>query len=96
MKNRFKYKTRPTRGELGGLSPSEFKTKLKRNGFKVPRKFYANGSIAYRDNRAYRFRWWSDNFVVDVSCHMSEFDRWANSVEEVKYYVDWAWDLDNR
>ena len=57
-----------------------FKTLLKRNGFKVKRDFYgARCCIAQHGGRQYRFRF--DSGVVDVSCPLADFDRWANSTE---------------
>lgn len=73
---------KPTRAQLNGLSCSEFKTVLKRLGFKIPRDFFRRASIAKRGSRLYRFRWWSDDFVCDISCDMIDFDRWANSVDK--------------
>ncbi len=87
---KFKYKcNKPTRTKLNGMSPSQFKTFLKRKGFKVSRDFFKT-SIAYNKNRAYRFRWWSDSFEVDISCPLNEFDRWANSVDEVLNFYNWS------
>ena len=75
--------TRPTREQLHGFSPSEFKAKLKLSGHKVPRDFYKYGCVSRRNSRLFRWRWWSeDGFVLDVSCVLSAFDRWANSTEE--------------
>ena len=71
---------KPTRAQLNGMSCSEFKTALKRLGYKVPRDFFRRGSIARRGSRRYRFRWWSEDFMCDVSVTSLEFDRWANSV----------------
>ena len=84
----FPGRQKPTRERLGGKSCSEFKTLLKRNGFKLPRQFFKYGSIATKMGRKYRFRWWmsdgyDDGFVVDVSCQLRDFDRWSNSVDEV-------------
>ena len=57
-----------------------FKTLLKRNGFKVKRDFYgARCCIAQHGGRQYRFRF--DSGVVDVSCPLADFDRWANSTD---------------
>ena len=71
------------RDQLAGYSLSEFKTYLKQLGHKVPRNLANTGYITAYQNRAYRWRWWSDEgFVVDVSGPLEEFDRWANSVEE--------------
>jgi len=79
--------SRPTRKDLLGYSRSEFKTLLKRKGHKVPRDFFGRGCVSTFKNRFYRWRWWKENdgsglFVVDISCLIPEFDRWANSVEE--------------
>lgn len=91
---KLKYKEpKPSRQDLFGYSASEFKTFLKRKGFEVPRDFYKRGSIAKRDNRLYRFRWWSHtykngnysfptSFKVDISEPVQNFDRWANSTEK--------------
>lgn len=80
----FPGRQKPTRERLDGMSCSEFKTLLKRNGFELPRQFFKYGSIATKMGRRYRFRWWvSDGLVVDVSCPLQEFDRWSNSVDEV-------------
>ena len=57
-----------------------FKTLLKRNGFKVKRDFFeARCCIAQHGGRQYRFRF--DSGVVDVSCPLADFDRWANSTD---------------
>jgi hypothetical protein len=92
---RFKYRaTKPARTDLLGLSASQFKTLLKRQGFKLPRDFFKRGSVAKRGNRLYRFRWWSPvysdgdyrtgrAFSIDRSCVIADFDRWANSTEEI-------------
>ena len=84
----FKH-TKPTRNQLFDMSPSQFKTLLKRRGYKISRDFFRSGSIAHYKNRMYRFRWWSDEFVVDKSCIKIEFDRWANSVDDVIPFLDW-------
>ena len=87
---KFKYKTKkPHRDQLSGMSPSQFKTHLKRKGYKVDRDFFKFGSVAYKNNRAYRFRYWSPRFFVDVSIPLKEFDRWANSVNITMDFVDW-------
>ena len=94
---KFKYKaTKPTRDQLWGMSPSQFKTMLKRRGHSVPRDFFKSGSVSHYKGRAYRFRWWGDvygddtgEFFVDVSCPLKEFDRWANSVDEVVNFYNW-------
>ena len=73
----FPRSKHPTREQLNGYSPSEFKTFLKRNDFRIPRNFWYS-SIAIRNNRYYRFRWWNeDGFVFDESCKIPDFDRWA-------------------
>ena len=75
---RWKY----SRPKMAGRSA--LKTLLKRNGFKVPRNFYGRGCcIAKRNNRLWRFRFWSGDFV-DVSCPINDFDRWANSTDETR------------
>lgn len=86
---KFKITTKkPTRQELGGFSPSEFKTFLKVLGHKIHRDFFARSSISTYRNRRYRWRYWGDSytndktFVVDISCLESDFDRWANSVDD--------------
>ena len=87
---KFKYKAkRPAREQLNGMSPSQFKTMLKLCGHRVNRDFFKNASVSYHKGRAYRFRWWADEFVVDVSCHLKEFDRWANSTDKVIKFNDW-------
>ena len=86
---RFKYTvTKPNRDQLSGMSPSQFKTMLKRRGFKVDRDFFKLGAMAKRGNRLYRFRYWAHpDFFVDISCPLNEFDRWANSVDRtINFY----------
>lgn len=74
---------RSNRNKLAGYSRSEFKTLLKRAGFKVNRSFGLIHTVM-RDNRLYRFRWWADEgFMVDISDPLEHFDRWANSTERV-------------
>ena len=87
----LKYKaTKPTRDQLWGMSPSQFKTMLKRRGHSVSRDFFKRGSVSHYKGRAYRFRWWDgEDFVVDVSCPLEDFDRWANSVDEAEYFYNW-------
>jgi hypothetical protein len=82
---------KPTRDQLGGLSPSQFKTLLKRRGYLVGRDFFKRGSMAQLGNRLYRFRWWGGVgvFVTDISCQLSDFDRWANSVDRTVTFYDW-------
>lgn len=87
----MKYKaTKPKREQLHGMSPSEFKILLKRRGYDLKRDFYKWGCVAEYKNRLYRFRWYSDGeFFVDKSCIKSDFDRWANSVDEVLTIYNW-------
>lgn len=82
---------RPTREQLLGMSASQFKTVLKRKGHKVNRDFFKIGSVSYYKNRVYRFRWWNTigEISVDVSCPLKDFDRWANSVDEVINFNTW-------
>ena len=75
------------------LSKSKLKTWIKRNGFKPgflsnPRNFLKY-SLVKRNNRYFRFRANEHEFhggekrwVVDVSCPIEDFDRWANSCDE--------------
>ena len=88
---RYKYRVlRPKRDQLHGLSPSEFKTLLKRRGYKINRNFFKYGCLARYKGRSYRFRWYSDGeFFVDKSCGYKDFDRWANSVDEVITIFNW-------
>jgi len=82
MKFKYLFK-KPHRDHLWGMSPSQFKTLLKRMGFKVDRDFFKMGAMAKKGNRLYRFRYWAfPDFFVDISCPLNEFDRWANSVDE--------------
>jgi len=89
MRFKFKYH-RPTRTQLG-MGRAAFKTLLEKRGYKFRREFFGKGcSIAYRNGRRYRFRWWNeDGFVVDISCVEAAFDRWANSVDQVLTVEDW-------
>ena len=82
--SKFKYTVqKPSRDRLWGMSPSQFKTMLKRKGFTVSRDFFKMGAMAKKGNRLYRFRYWAwPDFFVDISCPLNEFDRWANSVDE--------------
>lgn len=73
---------KPTRKQLQDLSCSELKTRLKRIGFKIKRDFFKYDGITQKGNRLYRFRWWSGEFLVDISCPKNDFDRWANSTEK--------------
>ncbi len=86
------YKSRkPRREQLWGMSPSEFKTLLKRLGYRVPRDLFKYGMCtAYKGNRAYRFRHWAfPDFFVDISCPLTDFDRWANSTEQTVNFYNW-------
>jgi hypothetical protein len=84
------------RDQLAGYSLSEFKTYLKQLGHKVPRNIANTGYVTEYQNRAYRWRWWSDEgFVVDVSGPLEEFDRWANSVEETYSFGEMKNDITN-
>lgn len=88
---KFKYKSKkPTREQLHGMSPSEFKTMLKRKGYSVRREFFKYGSVATKGSRMYRFRYWAfPDFFVDISCPEKEFDRWANSVDTTVNFFNW-------
>ena len=88
---KFKHRaSRPKRDQLNGMSPSEFKTLLRRRGYTIGRDFFKYGCQARYKNRSYRFRWYSDGgFSVDKSCLRSDFDRWANSVDEVIAISNW-------
>lgn len=90
MKFMKRFKTRrPKRHQLCGLSPSELKTLLKRNGFKIKRTFFKYGCIATKNNRLFRFRYWDKiEFKVDISCVKNKFDYWANSIEEIVLFND--------
>ena len=43
--NVTKSRQKPRRKDLDGMSPSEFKTFLKKNGFRVRRDFFKTGSV---------------------------------------------------
>lgn len=88
---RFKYRApKPSRDQLFGMSASEFKTMLKLRGFDVGRDFFKMGAVAQKSNRLYRFRYWAwPDFFVDISCPLSEFDRWANSVDHTVNFYNW-------
>lgn len=90
---------RPTREQLDGLSCSEFKTLLKRKGHKVERDIFKYEPYTTKGSRLYRWRYWGEyytnhgdkTFVVDISCPLSEFDRWANSTDytiKFREYID--------
>lgn len=77
----------PGRPELGGYSRSEFKTLLKKFGFKVMRP---QSYVFFRRSRIYRFRWWCNGFVVDIGMPYRDFDRWANSTEQTLPFKEWV------
>ena len=87
----FKYQAqKPSRQELAGMSASEFKTMLRRLGYRVPRDFFKQGAVAQHKNRLYRFRYWAyPEFFVDKSCPVVDFDRWANSVDQTLNFYNW-------
>ena len=88
---KYKYRAkRPKRDQLHGMSCSELKTLLKRRGYKIGRDFF-KFCIARYNNRLYRFRWWytGGEFFVDISCLYPDFDRWANSTEDVVTFNNW-------
>ncbi len=80
------------------LSKSKLRTWIKRNKFKLPRGYSTRdkrsllkygGCTVKRNNRYYRFRNNEHQFsggekrwVVDISCRLDDFDRWANSTED--------------
>lgn len=68
---------RPSTDKLG-MSRSEFKRKLKMSGHSLKRDFWIE-RVSRKDGRMYR--WHFDDLEVDVSCHVDDFDRWANSTE---------------
>jgi hypothetical protein len=81
---------RPTRTQLNGMSPSQFKTMLKRKGHTVPRNFFKYGCVSTYRNRLYRWRHWASvGFVVDISCLIPDFDRWANSTDDTLTFDEW-------
>ena len=83
---------RPNRHQLNGMSYSEFKTLLKRRGYKVPRRWAVTGFVSQYQGHLYRFRWWNEDgngFVVDISCSLCEFDRWANSTDLTVPFDEW-------
>ena len=86
---KYRYVSKPSRAQAG-MSPSELKTFIKRRGYRVHRDFFKRGSVARCRGRLYRFRWWAEQgFVVDISCSVVDFDRWANSVEDTISFQDW-------
>jgi hypothetical protein len=60
---------------------SDLRTKLKRAGLKVGRRFRGDGMIAKYNGRRFRFRLCSAIPIVDISCVEKDWDRWANSTE---------------
>ena len=78
----------PGRPELGGYSRSEFKTLLKKFGFKVKRP---QNYVFFHHSRIYRFRWWGpDGFVVDIGKPYQYFGNWANSTEQTLPFKEWV------
>ena len=74
-----------------GMTRSQFKTQLKRAGFTVPRNFWGFGSvIAQRNARLYRVRFDQGVCIVDQSCVLADFDRWANSTDQTFEFKDFA------
>ena len=74
-----------------GLSRSEFKTRLRLAGFKVLRDFWGRGCmITLHAGRYYRVRFESTLCLVDQSCKLADFDRWANSTEQVLAFNEFA------
>jgi hypothetical protein len=86
--------SKPDRDQLWGMSPSQFKTMLRRRGYQITRDFFKLGSVARKGNRLYRFRYWGPGteFFVDESCPIPQFDRWANSVKQTVNFYNW-WEL---
>ena len=74
------------------MSRSEFKTWLKRRGFRVRRNFYQWYSVGTRGGRQYLFGFMdqdSEHYGVRVGCPMHEFDRWAVSTERHVRLDEW-------
>jgi hypothetical protein len=80
---------RPTREQLCGMSPSEFKTTLRNKGLIVRRDFFKN-SMGRMGGKYFRFRWWSEDSTVDVCYNINGFDRWANSTDERISLKEWV------
>lgn len=77
-----------------GMTRSEFKTRLRRAGFKVPRDFWGRRCmIARLAGRLYRVRFEDTQCLVDQSCKLADFDRWANSTEQVLEFKEFAQDF---
>lgn len=71
-------KFKHTRPKFAGRAA--FKALLKHRGFKVGRDFYGYSCcIAKKAGRIWRFRFHAG--MVDMSCELKDFDRWANSTE---------------
>ena len=77
------------RKEIGKMSKSDIKTWFRMNGFKLHYRDNWRTVLKYgcgtfvRNNRFYRLRNNGPGYtwVVDVSCLVPDFDRWANSSE---------------
>ena len=81
--------------EATQASRAGIKSALKHLGFKVPKNFWGFGChIAYKKSRLYRFRLVDIDgkkcCVVDESCLKRDFDRWANSTEDVYSFEDFV------
>lgn len=63
---------------INGMSRSEFKRILKKFGHELKRNFWIDRKSKFYD-RLYRWRF--DDGVVDISCPVDYFDRWANSTD---------------
>ena len=85
---RFYRFPRPSREQLCGMSPSEFKTALRLKGLFLRRDFYKN-SMARMGGKYFRFRWWSPEPTVDICLNINEFDRWANSIDKSFTLKEW-------
>jgi len=71
---------------------SDVRTKLKRAGLKVGRRFRGDTMIAKYNGRRFRFRFWGDLPRIDVSCIEKDWDRWANSTDTLctpEWLYDW-------
>lgn len=96
----LKQKSNAQRDKMGGFSKSELKAKLKHKGFKISRTFFKDGCVAVYRNRYYRFRHWGDwyvgggTFYIDVSEVRRDFDRWANSTENVLTFQEFCKEFD--
>ena len=85
MSSKWKFR-RPKRHQLSGMSCSELKGLLRRTvgPNRIRRNFFGwQGAVFQWKNRMYRIRWSApDECMVDVSCEVADFDRWANSCED--------------